>query len=411
MEFEDFDFITSEAPARASEPADPLQRLKYLVDNTPAIIYSTVPSGDFKMTFVSANALNVLGYRPEEMVADPNFWFDHIHPDDAPNIFSSLAQIFSEGEKAYEYRFRTADGRYLWMHDQLRLIRDEQGAPLEVIGSLTDITDRKQMEETLLQAQNMASIGQLAAGVAHEINNPIGYIFSNFGALQEYLDQLFAMLDAYQQAEAGIASAEVRQGLHAMRQQVELDYLREDIPALMQESKEGLVRVRHIVQDLKDFSRVDAQQDWVLASLQQGIEATLNIVGNELRYKADVVRDYAALPDIECLPQQLNQVVMNLVVNAMQALGSQRGTITVRSGREGEQVWFSVSDNGRGIAPENLERIFEPFFTTKAPGKGTGLGLSLARGIVHKHHGRIEVESAPGQGAAFRVTLPIRHAR
>ena len=125
MEFEDFDFITSEAPARASEPADPLQRLKYLVDNTPAIIYSTVPSGDFKMTFVSANALNVLGYRPEEMVADPNFWFDHIHPDDAPNIFSSLAQIFSEGEKAYEYRFRTADGRYLWMHDQLRLIRDE----------------------------------------------------------------------------------------------------------------------------------------------------------------------------------------------------------------------------------------------------------------------------------------------
>jgi len=171
------------------------------------------------------------------------------------------------------------------------------------------------------------------------------------------------------------------------------------------------VRVRHIVQDLKDFSRVDAQQDWVLASLQQGIEATLNIVGNELRYKADVVRDYAALPDIECLPQQLNQVVMNLVVNAMQALGSQRGTITVRSGREGEQVWFSVSDNGRGIAPENLERIFEPFFTTKAPGKGTGLGLSLARGIVHKHHGRIEVESAPGQGAAFRVTLPIRHAR
>ena len=147
MEFEVFDSLTSSpAPAQA-DATSPLVRLQYLIDNTPAIIYATVPSGDFKMTFVSNNAYNVLGYRPEEMVADPNFWFDHIHPDDAPSIFSSLAQLFVDGEKTYEYRFRTASGEFLWMHDRLRLIYDDRGTPVEVIGALTDITVRKLMEQ------------------------------------------------------------------------------------------------------------------------------------------------------------------------------------------------------------------------------------------------------------------------
>src|SRR5690349_1084506 len=189
MQFEEFDFFTQApaAPAAAAEAASPLVRLQYLIDNTPAIIYCTVPSGDFKMTFVSNNAWHVLGYRPEDMVADPNFWFDHIHPDDAPAIFSSLALVFTEGQRAYEYRFRAADGNYLSMHDTLRLVRDEQGAPLEVIGWLTDSTIRKKMKEAmhskgeeqqlligrlqeahdqLLQSEKMASIGRRAAGIA-----------------------------------------------------------------------------------------------------------------------------------------------------------------------------------------------------------------------------------------------------
>jgi PAS domain S-box-containing protein len=296
-----------------------------------------------------------------------------------------------------------------WLQCTAAPLYDSDGELLGAIQSVLDVSERRLAQQQLEQSEKMASIGELAAGVAHEINNPIGYIFSNFSTLQEYLDQLFAMLDAYQQTEASIASPEALERLRAMRQQVELDYLREDIPALMLESKEGLVRVRHIVQDLKDFSRLDAQQDWVCANLQQGIDSTLNIVSNELRYKADVVREYANLPDIECLPQQIKQVVMNLVVNAMQALGAQRGRITVRTGRDGEHVWFSISDDGRGIAPEILGRIFEPFFTTKAPGKGTGLGLSLAHGIVRKHNGRIDVASEPGKGSTFRVTLPIHH--
>jgi two-component system NtrC family sensor kinase len=268
---------------------------------------------------------------------------------------------------------------------------------------LTELNTRlSQAQQQLLQADKLASIGQLAAGVAHEINNPIGYIFSNFSSLQIYLDQLFGMLDAYQAAEArsGVAPA--------LGGRTDLDFLREDIPALMAESREGIVRVRHIVQDLKDFSHVDAQQNWVWANLHRGIDSTLNIVNNELKYKADVVKAYGEIPEIECLPLQLNQVVMNLVVNAAHAIGAQRGRITIRTGRQGDgEVWIEVEDNGSGIAPDVLSRIFDPFFTTKVVGKGTGLGLSLAYGIVQKHGGSISVASTLGQGSCFRVVLPI----
>jgi signal transduction histidine kinase len=263
-------------------------------------------------------------------------------------------------------------------------------------------------QQQLVQSDKLASIGQLAAGVAHEINNPIGYIFSNFGTLQSYLDSLFSMLDAYQEAEAAIVDPAVAERLRTMREQVELEFLRTDIPTLMQESKEGIVRVRHIVQDLKDFSRIDSQQEWVWADLRQGIDSTLNIVANEVKYKADVVRAYGEIPDIECLPLQINQVVMNLLVNAAHAIGAMRGRIEIRTGcaADGAHVWFSISDNGSGIAPENLGRIFDPFFTTKEVGKGTGLGLSMSYGIVQKHQGQIEVDSALGKGTTFRVTLP-----
>jgi signal transduction histidine kinase len=263
-------------------------------------------------------------------------------------------------------------------------------------------------QQQLVQSDKLASIGQLAAGVAHEINNPIGYIFSNFGTLQSYLDSLFSMLDAYQEAEAAIVDPAVAERLRTMREQVELEFLRTDIPTLMQESKEGIVRVRHIVQDLKDFSRIDSQQEWVWADLRQGIDSTLNIVANEIKYKADVVREYGEIPDIECLPLQINQVVMNLLVNAAHAIGAMRGRIEIRTGcaADGAHVWFSIGDNGSGIAPENLGRIFDPFFTTKEVGKGTGLGLSMSYGIVQKHQGQIEVDSALGKGTTFRVTLP-----
>jgi two-component system, NtrC family, sensor kinase len=402
-------------------------RLQSLIADTPAIIYSSVPSGDFKMTFVSANASRVLGYDPADMVADPNFWFEHIHPDDIPNIFSSLALVFVEGQRTYEYRFRASDGRYLWMHDTLRLVRDANGDPLEVIGSLTDITIRRTMEEALkktgeeqnllieklqqaqaqlLQSEKMASIGQLAAGVAHEINNPVGFVNSNMSSLHGYVETLMKLIDGYDQllTRAG-ADPETIAAVAAMKKQADLAFLKDDVTDLVRESMDGLKRVKDIVQSLKDFSHV-GETDWQMADLHQGIDSTLTIANNGFKYKAKIDKQYGQLPPVKCLVSQLNQVFMNLIVNASHAI-EESGVISIRTGVNGDWVWITVSDTGTGIAPEHLSRIFEPFFTTKPVGQGTGLGLSLSYNIVKKHGGRIEVQSELGKGTSFTVHLPI----
>lgn len=273
-----------------------------------------------------------------------------------------------------------------------------------------EVDERKQLESQLVQSEKLASLGQLAAGVAHEINNPIGFISSNRGTLDGYFQQLQEMLDAYGQAETLIQAGEWAERLQQLRERIELDFLREDIPLLIKESKDGINRVGRIVRDLKDFSRVDANQEWQWINLQQGIESTLNIVANELKYKADVLKEYQVLPDIECLPSQINQVFMNLIVNASQAIGPERGTLTLRTGHAAQSVWIAVQDTGSGIAPQNLQKIFDPFFTTKPVGQGTGLGLSLSYGIIKKHRGEITVRSEVGVGTTFRVELPIRQS-
>jgi signal transduction histidine kinase len=274
-----------------------------------------------------------------------------------------------------------------------------------------EMNERKQLEAQLVHSEKMACIGQLAAGVAHEINNPIGYITANFTALQGYTERLFDLIGAFEAAQPELP-AERRAALQAQCEATDLPYLREDVPVLLRESNEGLERVRQIVQDLKDFSRIDSNQEWQMADLHRGLDSTLNIVASELRYKAEVVKNYGELPQVECLPSQLNQVFMNLLTNAAQAMGPERGTITVatgtRKGAKGDCVWVRVSDTGSGIRPEHLSKIFDPFFTTKPVGQGTGLGLALCHGIVRKHHGRIEVQSELGRGTTFTITLPVR---
>ena len=265
-------------------------------------------------------------------------------------------------------------------------------------------------QEQLMQSEKLASIGQLAAGVAHEINNPIGYVFSNFETLGTYIGRMLAMFDSYRAAEASIGDAALRQSLQAQRTDSDFDFLVEDIPVLMAESREGITRVRKIVQDLKDFSRVDGHQDWQWANLHAGIDSTLNIVSNEVKYKADVIKEYGAIPDIECQPSHINQVIMNIVMNGVHAIVGQRGRIVIRTGCDDADVWIEIADNGTGIAPDIVSRIFDPFFTTKPIGSGTGLGLSLSYGIIQKHGGHIGVASTPGSGTTFRITLPIRRA-
>jgi two-component system NtrC family sensor kinase len=237
-------------------------------------------------------------------------------------------------------------------------------------------------------------------------------VHSNIGALEIYLKDLFLILDAYASTENKLtADAVAHAELERLKAELNLDFLRTDIPLLMAESKEGISRVRKIVQDLKDFSRVDSSQEWQWVDLHQGLNSTLNVVNNEIKYKAEVVKEYGILPEVECLPSEINQVFLNLLVNAAHAIAdAERGIITLRSGCDNLHVWIEVADTGSGITPENLKRIFDPFFTTKPIGKGTGLGLSLSYGIVTKHGGSIEVDSKVGTGTTFRVILPQRQS-
>ncbi|WP_026604361.1 ATP-binding protein [Methylomonas sp. 11b] len=263
-----------------------------------------------------------------------------------------------------------------------------------------------QLEETqmqLLQSEKMASIGQLAAGVAHEINNPIGFVNSNLSTLQEYVDGMLRLLAAYERIEGSLVN-EALQNITHLKQEINIGYLREDIGDLLAESLDGLQRVRRIVKDLKDFSHV-GELEQQSANLESGLDSTLNVVWNEIKYKADVVKEYGGIPEINCIASQLNQVFMNLLINAVQAI-EDHGRITLRTAYDEQSVWVEVEDTGKGIKPEQLGKIFDPFFTTKSVGMGTGLGLSLSYGIVKKHNGRIEVKSELGKGTCFRVCLP-----
>lgn len=262
-------------------------------------------------------------------------------------------------------------------------------------------------QEKLLQSEKMASIGQLAAGVAHEINNPIGYVHSNLGSLQEYLSNLFALIDAYERALRAPDPGAMRPQIEATRERLDIDFISRDLPQLMTESRQGIERVTRIVRDLKDFSRSDREGGWKLVDLHASLDSTLNIVWNELRYKATLEKRYGTLPMIECMHSELNQVFMNLLLNAGHAIG-ERGTIRVSTGTTDEGVWVEIADDGSGIPAEMLPRIFDPFVTTKPVGAGTGLGLSISYGIVAKHNGRIEVDTEPGRGSTFRVVLPVR---
>ncbi|MDP2795455.1 MAG: response regulator [Sulfurisoma sp.] len=393
-----------------------------------------IPSGN---AYLSASFFRMLGYQPDEFPATFVGWTARVHPDDMPALIGQIADLSDAEKDRFEIEFRMArkDGAWRWMHARgTTTERDAEGFPTRVIGINLDVTEARERNDRLrlalerqtqlnrkledaqtqlLQSEKMASIGQLAAGVAHELNNPIGFVHSNLGALEKYVKAVFEIAAAYEELDAnpgcaGPALDRVRQ----LKQACDYDYVKEDVAQLMSESKDGLMRVRKIVQDLKDFSRVDSV-DWQWANLHQGIDSTLNIVANELKYHCTVVKEYGELPEVCCLPSQLNQVFMNLLVNAAHAIegkgeGKGKGTITIRSGRRENEVWISFSDTGKGIAPENLGRIFDPFFTTKPVGKGTGLGLSLAYGIVKKHQGRIEVASEVGQGTTFTLVVPIK---
>ena len=258
----------------------------------------------------------------------------------------------------------------------------------------------------LLQSEKMASVGQLAAGVAHEINNPIAFVHSNLNSLSTYVRDIISMLDAYEELERTSGSNEAaRDKVEQLTNTIDINFIRGDILTLLAESSDGLTRVENIVKDLKLFSHLD-DAAWQYVDIHKGLESTLNVAAHQIQSKADIVREYGDLPEIECLPAQINQVFLNLLINAAQAQ-ERRGTITIRTGRDEWSIWVQITDTGVGIQKADIGRIFDPFFTTKPVGVGPGLGLSSAYSIVKQHHGTIEVTSEVGVGSTFTVHLPL----
>ena len=263
-------------------------------------------------------------------------------------------------------------------------------------------------QSQLVQSEKLAGVGQLAAGVAHEINNPVCFIKSNVECLRDYIGKMEQLIERYGQLLDRHLPESEAEARRQLVQSLDIDFIRAELPEIMEETEEGIERIEGIVGSLKDFARVDSGQ-WQYADLNEGVRSTLKVVHHELKYVVDAVeQDLAELPPVFCLPAQLNQVFMNLLVNAAHAI-ERHGHVKVTSRclPEKGRVVLTFADNGCGIEHDKLDRIFDPFFTTKEVGKGTGLGLSVSYGIIQTHAGHISVDSAPGQGSCFRIELPI----
>jgi len=265
----------------------------------------------------------------------------------------------------------------------------------------------KASQAVAMQQEKLAAIGQLAAGVAHEINNPVGFITSNLNTLQRYLERYDSFIDFFMGLDEGLPET-IKENLKNQYRKLKIGLLREDSPGLIEECQEGAERIKTIVQGLKGFARTDEVKP-SLTDINQCLESAINITWNEIKYKATIERDFGELSKILCYPQQLSQVFMNLLVNAAHAI-SEKGTISISTRCADDHIKITVTDTGCGIPPENQSKIFEPFFTTKEHGKGTGLGMSIAYDIIANHHGSIRFASEVGKGSTFVVQLPVETA-
>jgi two-component system NtrC family sensor kinase len=292
---------------------------------------------------------------------------------------------------------------------ETRLIRSKKALQAVII-------KLKQTQSNLIQNEKLASVGHLAAGIAHEINNPTAFVSSNLKTAEGYLKDISPVVAAYRQSVALLEQSAknafdgdqvqfILDAIKPIEKSTDVDFIMADLADIFAECREGTDRIRKIVADLKDFAH-PGEPERNLADINQGLDSTINIVWNELKYKAELIKEYGDLPRINCYHQQINQVFLNLLVNAAHAIEKQ-GTIRIRTCAQGGNIEVHISDTGQGIPKQNLSKIFDPFFTTKAVGKGTGLGLSVAYGIIQKHRGKILVESEVGKGSHFTIILPI----
>ena len=375
--------------------------LRTMIDLMPAFVYAK----DMHSRFIACNArvAKQMGTTPEELIGKTDF--DFYPPALAEKFFADEQTLIKSGMPLIdqeELGYDKENGRERVILTSKVHLRDAEGNPIGIVGTGFDITEHKAAEERMAAGERLESIGRLAAGVAHEINTPIQYLNDSLSFIREGVQELVQYIDALH-------------ALHAERpdSDVDVEDLRTEMPPALERMADGVARIAEIVRSMKEFSHAD-KREMSQVDLNRAIKSTLVIARSEYRYVADVETALAALPPVVCHGGQINQVVLNLVVNAAHAIGDvvkktgQRGKITVSTRVEGDQVVISIEDTGGGIPEAIRERIFDPFFTTKEVGRGTGQGLSIARNAIEKDHGgMLEFEVQPGKGTTFHVRLPI----
>ncbi len=362
---------------------------------------------DDSIILINRQARKYLQLRREHDAEFFNENFRQLFPAEISERIERLVTTVKETGKVCRLpSFRTDDGFILEMQSYPVLSQETLRATVIVVN---DITERTKLEEQLLVSSKLAGIGELAAGIAHEINNPIGYIASNTRTLRRYVSDLAELLGEYHKLKdvvaAGEAAASFVGKIEALEQRLDLGYMLDDMQSLVAENRDGLERVVKILRDLKNFSHLEEEAPQNV-NLNDVIEDALNLARNELRFKAEIETDLGELPTFLGHPGQLSQVFINILINAAHAI-EHKGTVSVATRMLDEKIVATVHDTGSGIPPEVLPGIFDPFYTTKGRGKGTGLGLSIALEIVQKHGGTISVASTPGEGTTFTIELPI----
>ncbi len=409
-----------------------------LVEATPYGIIMADRVGQIHMANQQSASLH--GFNESEEMLGHNL-FTLVLPEDRSLIEKQFSKVILSGQpQVLECVLVTKEGSSFTSEIMTSVVLDAQGHPIFFINVERDITDRKNMEEILkrqneelqsmlsqlkgaqiklIQQEKLAGIGQLAAGVAHEINNPLGFVTSNFKSLKNYVERMQSIILEYQELKRIVTTVDdamVQESITkitTMEREKKLDFLMEDIKELFEESNDGLDRVGKIVIGLRTFARVDQDLNFQEYDLNAGIKNTLLVARNEIKYWANVEENFAQIPLIEVVGGYINQVLLNIIVNSAHAIKEKKedslGLIKITTYNDDNHVYCEIADDGIGIPEENRQKILEPFFTTKAIGKGTGLGLSISYDIiVHKHSGELTFHSQVGSGTVFIIKLPIK---